>query len=107
MADSAALNNVIKARIPKTFGGKAIWFKDDKTIDGYIKSVAPAADPKKTIRISKIDGMANELQMVIPPGLLNSSKGGLGITTSCKKTMAELPNATVNYNSWTKVFGSA
>ncbi|OLN92288.1 hypothetical protein CCHL11_01353 [Colletotrichum chlorophyti] len=106
-ADSAALGNVYKVRIPQSFRGQTIWFKGDATVNGYIKSVAPAADPNKTIRISKIEGKGNDLQMVVPPGLLNSNNGGLGITASCKRTVEELPDSVVNYNSWSKVFGSA
>ncbi|KAM0323973.1 hypothetical protein ACHAQA_008555 [Verticillium albo-atrum] len=106
-ADSAALDKVNKARIPEKHAGKKLWFAGDKAIDDYIKAVIPKSDPKKTIRISKIDGTQSDLQMVIPPGLLNSNKGGLGITASCKKTLAELPTTVVNFGSWKKVFGSA
>ncbi|OLN86719.1 hypothetical protein CCHL11_03729 [Colletotrichum chlorophyti] len=105
-ADSAALNNVYKVKIPQAFGGSTIWFAGDATVDGYIKTVVPGADPRKTIRISKIEGKGDDLQMVIPPGLLNSNGGGLGITTSCKRTEEELPNVVVNYDTWSKVFGS-
>ncbi|KAM0275039.1 hypothetical protein ACHAQH_007600 [Verticillium albo-atrum] len=106
-ADSAALDKVNKARIPQNYLGKRLWFAGDKAIDDYIKAVVSKGDPRKTIRISKIDGTANDLQMVIPPGLLNSNKGGLGITASCKATLAEMPQTVVNLGSWKKLFGSA
>ncbi|KAI5920265.1 hypothetical protein F4810DRAFT_723585 [Camillea tinctor] len=105
-AQDTALNNVVKVKIPESFQGKKLWFAGDSAIDGYIKSVAPSADPKKTMRISKIDGMGSSLQMVVPPGLLNSNGGGLGITTSCKQSLDDIPKSDVNYDSWTKVFGS-
>ncbi|WQF85934.1 hypothetical protein CDEST_10948 [Colletotrichum destructivum] len=106
MADSAAMDKVYKARIPQTFRDKNVWFRGDATVDAYIKLVAPSANPKKTIRISKISGNEDELQMVIPPGLLNSNRGGLGITASCKETIDELPAVIVDYDDWVKVFGS-
>ncbi|EEY20303.1 predicted protein [Verticillium alfalfae VaMs.102] len=105
--DSAALDKVNKARIPQSHASKKLWFAGDKAIDAYIKAVIPKGDPKKTIRISTIDGTAGEQQMVVPPGLLNSNKGGLGITASCKKTLAELPSTVVNFSTWSKVFRSA
>lgn len=38
--------------------------------------------------------------MLIPPALLNSNGGGIGITASCKKTIEELPGARVEYDDW-------
>ncbi|GJC80592.1 hypothetical protein ColLi_03430 [Colletotrichum liriopes] len=106
MADFAALRNVYKVQIPEFFNGQRIWFKGQDVVDGYIKNVVPQAVPNKTIRISKIDGGSGGLQIVIPPGLLNSNGGGLGITASCKKTEEELPSVNVAFQEWPKLFGS-
>ncbi|KZL85058.1 hypothetical protein CI238_09714 [Colletotrichum incanum] len=106
MADSAALRDVYKVQIPEFFNEERIWFKGQAAVDGYIKNVVPQAVPNKTIRISKIDGGSGALQIVIPPGLLNSNGGGLGITASCKKTEQELPSVNVAFQRWPKLFGS-
>ncbi|KAI0602097.1 hypothetical protein F4775DRAFT_588915 [Biscogniauxia sp. FL1348] len=105
-AEDTGLNNVNKVKIPQSFGGKKLWFGGDAAIDEYIKSVVPSADPNKTMRISKIDGQEETLQMVIPPGLLNTNGGGLAISISCATDINDIPSAVVNYDSWTKVFGS-
>ncbi|OLN97965.1 hypothetical protein CCHL11_02507 [Colletotrichum chlorophyti] len=106
MADSAALSRVNKVQIPESFNGQTIWFKGQAVVDAYIKNVVPLADPNKTIRISKIEGAVDGLQIVIPPGLLNSNNGGLGITASCKNTVEELPDVNVAFRQWPRLFGS-
>ena len=100
MADSTAFANVNKAWIPQSSGGKKLW-DNNKAVDDYIKSLDSKWVPAKTIRLSQIAGMAaDDLQLVIPSALLNSNKGGLGITVSCKDKLSDLPQSVVNYNTW-------
>ena len=106
MAEDTGLNALNKVKIPQSFSGTKLWFGGDSAIDNYITTVVPGADPKKTLRISKIDGQESTLQMVIPPALLNANGGGLAISLSCAKDLADIPSSVVNYDSWTKVFGS-
>lgn len=101
LADAAAIERVSKAWVPKTYNGKELWFKSDAVIDAYIKDLESSWDPSKTIRMSIIDGKGwNDVQLVIPPALLNSNKGGMGITASCKADINQIPNQRVNYDDW-------
>lgn len=101
LADSAALTRVSKVWVPETFLGTKLWYKND-AIDDYIKGFEDNWNPAKTLRMSIIDGGENDddVQLVIPPGLMNSNKGAMGIVAYCKKTVAELPDAVVNYDDW-------
>lgn len=79
--------------MPKKFYGKELWFKSDAMIDDYIKELESSWDPAKTLRMSIIDGKSqNDVQLVIPPSLLNSNSGGMGITASCKKNIEDIPS---------------
>lgn len=99
LADEDAVDRVSKAWVPKSFGGVELWFKNS-AVDEYIKKLDSSWDPAKTLRMSRIDGNEDVLQMVIPPGLLNSNGGGMGITASCKQKLAEIPDVRVNYDDW-------
>ena len=101
LADSAAISRVSKAWVPKQYDGLELWFKSDTIIDGYIKQLERSWNPAETLRKSIIDGKGyNDVQMVIPPGLLNSNGRGMGITASCKENINDIPNQRVNYDDW-------
>ena len=56
--------------------------------------------------MSVIDGSVEKnLQMVIPPDLLNSKGGKLKIQTQCKQNKADLPSSDVDYSTWNNVKG--
>lgn len=38
--------------------------------------------------------------MLIPPGLMNSNGGAMGISAYCKEKLEDLPDTTVNYDDW-------
>lgn len=99
LADSKALDRVSKAWIPESYEGTRLWDKLDK-IDEYIKTLEGSWNPAKTLRLSRIAGREDWLQMVIPPGLMNPNGGGMGISASCKENIDELPDTTVNYDDW-------
>lgn len=99
LADSDALDRVSKAWVPNTYKGNQLWDKNDN-VDQYIKSLGGDWDPKKTLRMSKISGSEDKLQLVIPPGLMNSNGGGMGITASCKENVNDMPDVVVNYDDW-------
>ncbi|KAI3324342.1 hypothetical protein HD806DRAFT_65927 [Xylariaceae sp. AK1471] len=100
--DSDSLNRVSKAWIPESFGGQKLWDTSDDNIGKYIRAVLDDSwDPAKTLRLSIINGFAyNDVQMLIPPALLNSNGGALGITASCKENKDDIPNVDVNYDDW-------
>lgn len=101
LADYTAIDRVSKAWVPKTYHDKELWFKSDAVIDDYIKDLESSWDPSKTIRMSIIDGKGwDDVQMVIPPALLNSNDGGMGITASCRKDIQDIPEQRVNYDDW-------
>ncbi|KFY19741.1 hypothetical protein V491_04246 [Pseudogymnoascus sp. VKM F-3775] len=101
LADSAAIDRVSKAWVPKQYDGSELWFKSDTVIDGYIKQLESSWDPAATLRMSIIDGKGyDDVQMVIPPGLLNSNGGGMSITAFCKENINDIPNQRVNYDDW-------
>lgn len=101
LADSDAVDRVSKAWVPKQYNDKELWFKSDAVIDAYIKDLEGSWDPSKTIRMSIIDGKRwNDVQLVIPPALLNSNGGGMDITASCKKNINDIPSARVDYDDW-------
>ncbi|KAF9535254.1 hypothetical protein CPB83DRAFT_841469 [Crepidotus variabilis] len=79
-----------------------MWFKGDQVVDDYIVNHLESTwDPKKTLRMSIINGKQwGNVQLVIPPGLLNSKGGGMGLAASCKKKLGDLPGAVVNYGDW-------
>ncbi|KAI1202085.1 hypothetical protein F5X97DRAFT_345972 [Nemania serpens] len=102
--DSDALDRVSKAWVPEYFGDLKLWNVDDndKTISDYIRGTLENSwDPTKTLRMSIIDGLGyDDVQMVIPPALLNSNGGALGITASCKENVDDIPDSPVNYDDW-------
>lgn len=101
LADSAAIDRVSKAWVPKQYDGSELWFKSDTVIDGYIKQLESSWDPAATLRMSIIDGKGyDDVQMVIPPSLLNSNGGGMSITALCKENINDIPNQRVNYDDW-------
>jgi hypothetical protein len=51
--------------------------------------------------VSIINGFGyDDVQMLVPPGLLNSNGGSLGITASCKENKDDIPSIDVNYDDW-------
>ena len=101
LADSEAIDRVSKAWVPKKYDDEELWFKGDDVIDRYIKKLVGSWDPAKTLRMSIIDGRGrDDVQMVIPPGLLNSNGGAMGITASCKENIDDIPNQRVKYEDW-------
>jgi len=102
-ADSDALNRVSKAWVPKTYEGNDLWW-DETKIDLYIKKLESSWDPAKTLRMSIIDGKGwNDVQLLIPPGLLNDKGGGMGLSTFCVadfKNDDSFPTEAVNYDDW-------
>ncbi|KAF5343813.1 hypothetical protein D9758_016201 [Tetrapyrgos nigripes] len=82
-ADADALDRVPKAWIPAEFNGEKLW-NDHNLIDKYIRGLDSSWDPAKTLRMSIVDGFELD-QMLIPPGLLNSNKGGMGLWASCRE----------------------
>lgn len=101
LADSDALDRVSKAWVPKQYEGTDLWFKSDETIDNYIKQLENSWDPARTLRMSIIDGLGyDDVQMVIPSGLLNSNNGYMGITAYCKDNLNDIPSSRVNYDDW-------
>ncbi|KAI9812547.1 MAG: hypothetical protein M1826_002797 [Phylliscum demangeonii] len=104
-ANPDAIDRVSKAWVPKSYDGEELWFKADK-IDSYIKKLESSWDPAKTLRMSIIEGTEHDdLQMLIPPGLLNSNGGGMGITASCKEKIDDIPDQRVNYKDWHNIKG--
>ena len=100
-ADAAAVERVSKAWVPKKYHGQDLWFKSDDVIDRYIKRLEDSWNPAKTLRMSIIDGRGyNDVQMLIPFGLLNSRGGGMGITVTCKENIKDIPSPRINYDDW-------
>lgn len=101
LANSDAINRVSKAWVPKKYHGKELWFKSDAIIDDYIKELESSWNPAKTLRMSIIYGKSrDDVQLIIPPGLLNSNGGGMDITASCKKNIEDIPSQRVKYDDW-------
>lgn len=100
LADPKALDRVSKAWVPEQHEGKKLWYNKN-AINDYIKQLNRSWDPAKTLRLSIISGKGyNDVQMLIPPALLNSNGGGMGITASCVEDMNEIPDYHVNYDDW-------
>ncbi len=91
-----------KAWVPRRYKDKDLWYKPDAVIDDYIKDLESSWNPKKTLRMSIIQGTRDpvKLQMVIPPALLNSAGGGMGIGATCAEKLSDLPSYQVNYDDW-------
>ena len=100
-ADAAALERVSKAWVPKKYDGQDLWFKSEDVINSYIKKLEESWDPAKTLRMSIIDGRENnDLQMLIPFGLLDSNGGGMKIKVTCKENIKDIPSERINYDNW-------
>lgn len=96
-ADEDAIERVSKAWIPRVDGDdKELWFRPDR-IDKYIKDLEDSWDPAKTLRFSRIDGLGDKVQMLIPHGLLNSRGGSMGISVLCDKDAKNLPSETIDW----------
>lgn len=81
-ADSTAWNRVAKAWVPQTYEGKQLWQKS-AAIDNYITNdLNDSWDPATTIRLSIIDGLPNQLQMLVTTNLLNQNGGALGVSAA-------------------------
>lgn len=101
LANSNANDCVSKAWVPKKYHGKELWFKSDAIIDNYIKELESSWNPAKTLRMSIIYGKSwDDVQLIIPPGLLNSNGGGMDITASCKKNIEDILFQRVKYDDW-------
>ncbi|KAI1266134.1 hypothetical protein F5Y18DRAFT_435086 [Xylariaceae sp. FL1019] len=105
--DSDALDRVSKAWVPETFGGQTLWYQGDELIGNYIQGVIDDSwDPARTLRMSIISGLGyDDVQMVIPPALLNSNGGALGIVASCMEDANSIPDSDVNYDDWQNNIG--
>lgn len=80
LADADAISRVPKAWVPEVYDGEQLWFKSDQVVDNYIKKLDSSWDPARTLRMSIMAGEGEDVvQMVIPPALLNSNGGGLGL----------------------------
>ncbi|KAI9826030.1 MAG: hypothetical protein M1826_006828 [Phylliscum demangeonii] len=100
LADLDAMSRVSKAWVPEEYDGEQLWWNSDR-IDVYIKKLESSWDPAKTLRMSIIAGLGHDMvQMLIPPGLLNSNNGAMGITASCKENIDDIPSQRVDYNDW-------
>jgi len=100
LADSDALDRVSKAWVPETYAGTKLWYNDDQ-IDKYITFLEDSWDPAKTIRLSLLSGIGyDDVQLLIPPGLLNINGSAMGLVAICKATLADLPDIVVNYDDW-------
>ena len=75
-------------------------------MDRYIKDQDQSFDPKKTIRMSIIDGFEHKRQLVIPPGLTNAKGGGLGIQAHCFPDINDLPTQAEVQYKWPNIKGS-
>ena len=75
-------------------------------MDRYIKDQDESFDPKKTIRMSIIDGFEHKRQLVIPPGLTNAKDGGLGIQAQCFPDINDLPTQAEVQYKWPNIKGS-
>ena len=103
LADSEAVSRVSKAWVPKEHDDEELWFKGDARIDKYIKHLESSWKPAKTLRMSIIDGKDyDDVQMVIPPGLLNSNGGGMSIMAFCTESIDGIPAERINYDDWHK-----
>ncbi|EON68403.1 hypothetical protein W97_07727 [Coniosporium apollinis CBS 100218] len=101
LADSNAINRVSKAWVPKEYDREQLWFSRDEVFDNNIKKLESLWNPAKTLRTSIIEGKElNNVQLMIPPGLLNSNGGSMGLTASCKERIEDIPGHIVKYNDW-------
>lgn len=106
MADSTALNGLNKAWVPEKHNGDVLWYATDNVIDSYITDLVDTWDPAQTLRLSIISGKGlTDVQMLIPPGLLNQNGGNLGITVQCSADINDIPDSDVDYTSWSNVRG--
>lgn len=104
LADRDAISRVSKAWVPEHYDNEKLWYKSD-AIDKYIKKLESSWDPAKTLRLGMVQGKEDNVQMLIPPGLLNSNGGAMGITAWCKEEIRDLPDHRVDYNNdeeWTR-----
>ncbi|KAI9811700.1 MAG: hypothetical protein M1826_003111 [Phylliscum demangeonii] len=102
--DSDAIDRVSKAWVPE-YDGEKLWFNPAK-VDSYILKLDSLWNPAKTLRMSIIAGGEHDiLQMLIPPGLLNSKGGGMGITAWCVENIDEIPDWRVDYHDWNNIKG--
>ncbi|KAI1115299.1 hypothetical protein F5Y14DRAFT_132161 [Nemania sp. NC0429] len=101
-ADKDAMNRVSKAWVPKNDqnnDNEELWYGDETRLDNYIKRLEDSWDPKKTIRLSIIDGYdAEDLQLLITPDLV--SDASLGLKVVCKEKKDDIADEPVNYDDW-------
>lgn len=83
-ANPAQLSALQKAWVPEKYGRSRLWW-NQINISKYISSLDRSWDPTRVIQISYIQGHGRELQILIPPNLLNQNGGGLEITVTCTK----------------------
>ncbi|EGE06442.1 hypothetical protein TEQG_05444 [Trichophyton equinum CBS 127.97] len=82
--NTAQLSAVPKAWVPEKHGRSRLWW-NQINISRYIRSLDKGWDLTRVIQISYIQGHGRELQMLIPPNLLNQNGGELEITVTCTK----------------------
>jgi len=100
LANSDALDRVSKAWVPETYSGVKLWFHAED-IDSYVQNDLDWTwDPAKTLRMAIMDGAPDVLQLLIPPALLNSNGGDMGIIAICDPTLDNIPTQIVDYYSW-------
>lgn len=96
------MNRVSKAWVPKNDennNNEELWYGDEERLNNYIKRLESSWDPKKTIRLSIIDGYdAEDLQLLITPDLVSDPSMGLKVT--CKEKKDEVADLPVNYDDW-------
>lgn len=87
--------------MPEYYDEKKLWFEPEKVLSEYIHDLEDSWNPAKTLRLSIIANFpGGEVQMVIPPGLLNSNGGAMGIVAGCSAKKEDMPDIFVDYDDW-------
>ncbi|KAF9877450.1 hypothetical protein CkaCkLH20_05150 [Colletotrichum karsti] len=98
--DAEKIDNTGAVWIPHYFEDlNPIWYEED-TIKKYIGVVEPDLDAGKVFRLGRIYNMEDNLQLLIPPGLLAQEGGDLGLTVECKEKWEDLPDEKVDYEQF-------
>lgn len=106
--DSGSLNDVSKIWIPYSnpVTGANLWYPENQSdINDYVTGWEGSWDPAKTLYMSWVQDIKDQIQLLIPPALVKP-EGALGLTAVCKATVDELPDKdTVNYDDWQNNIG--
>ncbi|KAI1397313.1 hypothetical protein F4819DRAFT_503496 [Hypoxylon fuscum] len=98
-ADPNQLNKVSKAWVPEQYNGKTLWYDND-AVNDYIKELESSWDPARTLRLSKVSGREDILQLAIPFNLLNQNGGAMNFKTTCSANLDDMGSYVVNYDDW-------